>query len=331
MPAPPLRLPPVVYDDGLASFITLLGLHAGRAVGQPLVLDMQEVRFYTPGAIAGLLAILHRWVREGREVRLQNAEFAPAFGYLQRMDFFTLCGLNLPEYFRRHEAHGRFVTLRRIDSSLTGQVDTVAAEIARCLYPDQADCDDPAATGPHDLVLYAAGELINNVLQHARAGGFTLAQVYPQLGMVRVAIADFGIGIRGSFEETRPPFWDDAASDLDTVRVALEPKVSSKLHVTSPWGEGVNVGVGLSILKELARDAEGIFTLAIQAGFHQWNHSERHDFPSELSLPVSYPGTVCAVQVNQSKLVDQQATLMRAKTRLHLLDNSAPFDDLFEP
>jgi hypothetical protein len=327
----PLRLPSVVYDDGLSPFVTALGLYA-RESATPLVLDMQDVQFYTPGAVAGLLAIMHRWLGEGREVQLLNSEVAPAFSYLQRMDFFTLCGLKLPEHFRRHDAQGRFVTLRRIDSSLTGQVDTVAAEIARCLFPEQADSDNPDLTGPHDLVVYAATELINNVLQHARAPGFTLAQVYPQQHMVRLAIADYGIGIRSSFEENQPPFWDAAMSDLDALGFALEPKVSSKLNVSSGWwvGGGINAGVGLSILKELARDADGIFTLISQTGFYQSNCYQQHEYPSELTLPVSYPGTICSLQVSQSKLVNQQLILMQAKRRLGLLDKTHPFDDLFE-
>jgi hypothetical protein len=327
----PLRLPPVVYDTGLDTFITLLGLQASQANGRPLVVDMQEVAFYTPGPIAGLLVALHRWVGEGREVRLENAEFAPAFTYLQRMDFFAMCGLKLPESFRRHDGQGRFVALRRIDPKLAGDVDAVAMEIARCLFPEQADSDDPEKTGPHDLAIYAITELINNVLQHARAGGFTLAQVYPQLGLMRLAIADFGIGIRGSLAETWPDLENPAASDLDAIRLALRPKVSSKLRVTGPWGDhGVNAGVGLSIVKELAREADGVFTLASYSGFHQWNHLQKDDFPSEMTLPAPFPGTLCALQVSQGKLLNQQAVLMQAKKRLRLLDNSNPFEHLFE-
>lgn len=116
------------------------------------------------------------------------------------------------------------------------------------VFTDLADCEDPLLTGPFDLVEYAASELINNVLQHAEGSGYVAAQVYPKSGLVRISVADSGIGIRQSFQQNRPPFWDDAMTDLDSVRTALQPKVSSRMHLSSGWGgSGVNAGVGLSM------------------------------------------------------------------------------------
>jgi hypothetical protein len=321
-----------VCGNSLPFLIHALGSHARQtAPGEPLVLDMQQVRFYTSGAIAALLATIQHWRNQRREIRFLNAELAPAYSYWQRMDFFTHCGIALAEPFTRRDSKGRFVSLKRISATDKGRVDAIAQEIAGCLFPDQADLDDPEQTGPFDLVVYATAELINNVLQHARAEGFILAQVYPTQNAVRLAIADCGIGIRGSFEENQPPFWDAAINDLDAVQLALKPKISSKTHVSSGWDMGaVNAGVGLSIVKELARDTNGIFTLASHAGFHQHNHLERHEEPTELTLPISFPGTLCALQVSKSELISNQQLLMRAKQRLRLLDKTRPFDNLFE-
>lgn len=329
---PPLRLPAVVYDNTLPFLVNALGSHAGQsAPGEPLVLDIQHVRFYTPGAIATLLATIRHWRNQRCEVRLLNAECAPAYSYWRRMDFFTHCGIALAEPFVRRDSKGRFVSLKRISATDKGRVDAIAQEIAGCLFPDQAGLDDPDQTGPFDLVVYATAELINNVLQHARAEGFVLAQVYPNQNVVRLAIADCGIGIRGSFKENQTPFWDVAINDLDAVQLALKPKISSKTHVSSGWDMGaVNAGVGLSIVKELARDTGGIFTLASHAGFHQHNHLERHEEPTELTLPVPFPGTLCVLQVSKSELISNQQLLMRAKQRLRLLDKTRPFDNLFE-
>jgi hypothetical protein len=78
----------------------------------------------------------------------------------------------------------------------------------------------------------------------------------------------------------------------------------------------VNADVGLSIVKELARDTAGIFTLASHAGFHQHNHLEGHEEPTELVLSIPFPGTLCALQVSKSELISNQQLLMRAKQRL---------------
>lgn len=332
-PSPSLRLPAVVYDNSLPYLFNALGSYATQTPpDKPLILDMQSARFYTSGALAALLATIHFWMKEKREIHLLNFDGAPAYSYWQRMDFFAQCGLSLPETFTRRNSAGRFVSLKRISSEAHGHVDRIAEEIATCLFPSQAKLDDPEQTGAFDLVVYATTELINNVLQHAHSDGFILAQVYPQQDVVRVAIADFGIGIRGSFEETKPTFWNSMLDDCDAIQLALKPEISSKTHVGSAWGMGaINAGVGLSIIKELAFDTDGIFTLASHTGFHQSNHMEQHAYPTELTLPVAFPGTLCSLQVSKSKLISNQLLLRRAKERLHLLDKTHPFDNLFEP
>ncbi len=330
----PLRLPAVVYDSGLPFLFNALGSYAAQVPkSESLVLDMQSVRFYTPGAIATLIATIQYWqTRQQREIHLLNSESAPAYSYWQRMDFFAQCGLALPEIFTRRDPSGRFVSIKRISGDASGRVDAIAEEIAACLFPSQAKFDDPEKTGPYDLVVYATTELINNVLQHAHSGAFIIAQVYPKQNAVRLAIADFGIGIRGSFEEAKPPFWNAVMDDLDTIQLALKPEISSKTHVSRAWGMGaINAGVGLSIVKELARDTEGIFTLASHFGFHQSNHFEQYECPTELRLPIPFPGTLCALQVSKLKLINNQLLLRNAKQRLRLLDKTHPFNNLFEP
>lgn len=204
-----LRLPSTVYDDSLSDFLTGLVFTARQDNGE-IVLDFQDVRFYVPAALASLLATLQGWARAKRPVVFLHAEACPAFAYLQRMDFFRLSGLDLPESFVRHPPSGRFVPLCRIDARTQNGVQEVCTALARCVFAEMADSDDPETTGPFDMVEYATSELINNVIQHARGPGYVAAQVYPQSGLVRLAVADCGIGIRQSFAEYEPPFWDPA-------------------------------------------------------------------------------------------------------------------------
>jgi hypothetical protein len=203
---PALRLPPNVYDDTLSDFLAGLAV-AGRDEAESIEVDFQDVQFYVPAALASLLAVVQRWLRARRRVVFANAEHSAAFGYLQRMDFFRLSGLDLPENFTRHPADGRFVPLCRVDGARSGSVQELCSALARCVFPELAESDDPVVTGPFDMVEYATSELVNNVIQHARGPGYAAAQVYPQSGLVRLAVADCGIGIWQSFAEYRPPFW----------------------------------------------------------------------------------------------------------------------------
>jgi signal transduction histidine kinase len=323
-----LRLPSAVFDDSLGDFVTRLA-HTARLDDGPVELDFQDVQFYVPGALAALLATVQGWARAKRPVSFLNCESCPAFTYLQRMDFFRLSGVALPENFVRRPAEGRFVPLCRIDGGTVGGVQEICTALARCVFAELADSDDPQTAGPFDMVEYATSELINNVIQHARGPGFVAAQVYPQSGLVRLAVADCGIGIRQSFAEFEPPFWDPAMSHLDAVRTALQPKVSSKTHLPSAWGGPVNAGVGLSMLKEIARHADGMFTLLSGTGFYQHNHLEPRRLPTELSLLEPYAGTVCALQLPKQRLGNLQEILHTSKQGLGLLQPDHRFDDLF--
>ena len=324
-----VRLPSTVYDDSLGALISQL-ISAEQGVTGVLVVDFQDVQFYVPAALTTLLATVSRWSRTGRMVSFVNVETCPALGYLQRMDFFSHCGVPLTEGFRRHDVSGRFLPLCRIDGSTSGSVDKLCEQLARCVFPDLAESEDLEATGPFDMLQYAASELINNVIQHARGPGYVAAQVYPKSGLVRLAVVDAGIGVRQSFAENLPPFWDPKMTDLDAVRTALRPKVSSKMHLPTGWGGPVNAGVGLSMLKEVAKHADGLFTLISGNGFYQHNHLERRTLPSELNLAQPYPGTICALQLSKQKLGNLQKILQDAKKGIGLIQPDRRFDNLFE-
>lgn len=324
-----LRLPAVVYDDGLADFLTRLAWVATQPGAESIAVDFQDAQFYMPGALTALLATLQRWVRDRRSVQLVNVLNAPAFSYLQRMDFFKLSGLDLPEAFMRHDARGRFVPLHRVDGSLARRVDELSQQIAACVFPAQAELDDPERTGPYDIVAYAVSELINNIIQHARGPGYVAVQRYPKKPFVCIGIADCGIGIRQSFADGRPEFWDPAMTDLDAVRTALLPRASSKAHLGSAWGSRTNEGVGLSMLKEITAGADGVFTLGSGAGFFQANTLQTRPWPNEVQLLAPYQGTLCSLLLSKEKLGNHQALLLQAKQRLGLLQKGSPFDNLF--
>lgn len=324
-----VRLPSTVFDDSIGALIVQL-IEAEKKPSSNLVLDFQDVQFYVPVALAFLLSTVMRWKSAGRQVEFVHLEACPCLSYLQRMDFFALSKVALPENFQRHDPSGRFVALYPVDNDARGKVDKICSQLAGCIFPELAESDNPEITGPYDMLEYAASELINNVIQHSKATGYVAAQVYQKSGFVRLAVVDAGIGIRGSFEENKPEFWDDKMSHLDAIRTALQPKVSSKTHLPVAWGSPVNAGVGLSMLKEVARHADGLFTVISGDGFYQHNHHENRTLPSELTLTRYCPGTVCALQISKQKLGNLQQILQDAKKGIGLLNPEHRFDDLFQ-
>ncbi len=109
-------------------------------------------------------------------------------------------------------------------------------------------------------------ELIENALTHGRARGFgrasawIAAQYYPRSGKVRLAVVDDGCGYLESLRGHPALHVSNHAAAIAT---ALEPKVSRNRDVG--FGRDLlNQGVGLTVTREIALQAEG--TIALVSG-----------------------------------------------------------------
>jgi hypothetical protein len=209
------------------------------------------------------------------------------------------------------------VELKRIGGKESESVETLSTDIARCLFPD-ADVENPDESGLFDLLQYSVSELANNVCQHAKAAGYAMAQYNGSTDLIRVAIADCGIGIGRSFAENGSPRWNKTMGDLDAVKLALQPKVSSKDHLSTPWGGSVNAGVGLTLLEALSRETGGQFFLASgTAGLFRKGADVQA--MKELTDVGHFGGTVCALSVTRSSIRNFPEVLQRAKLSTGLL------------
>jgi hypothetical protein len=214
-----LQLPPQINADGLLPFLSHLST-AGDAT--EIDLDFAGLRRVSPGALVALVATITRWLRQQKKVNFLNLERCAITGYLQRMDVLLSIGADLPENFRRHESRGRFVPVQLVDHD----VEKMGHEMAACMAPGGDDYEHPHAS-LYDLAWYVFTETANNARQHSRGLGYTAAQVNRSEGLVRLAVADNGKGIRQSFIDAGLS-WAEELTDGEAVLKALEPKVSSK-------------------------------------------------------------------------------------------------------
>ena len=318
-----ISLPAHAYEPDLPGLLDRLG--AGD-LADAITVDFSQVSFWTPGALVALLAKLRKWDSQNKELTFDLTQQCPAFRYLQRIDFFSICGVRLPEDFHRHDAGSRFVELRQIGGEGSASVAELSTDIAYCISPD-ANLDDPEQSGLFDLIEYSVSELANNVKQHAKATGFTMAQYTPRTDLVRVGIADHGIGILRSFAENGSPLWKPEWTDADAIATALQPKASSKSHLTSPWGESVNAGVGLTLLKEICLLTGGNFFLA--SGKAALSQRASDEAPKQMQLATAFQGTVCVLAFVRAKISNFPAILHQAKTTVGLLRQGGDFGNLF--
>jgi hypothetical protein len=214
-----LRLPPRIDAGGLLPFLAQLSEPA--SVGA-VRLDVSGLRRVTPAGLVALVATVLGWRRDACKVEFAGVRQCPIGGYLQLMDVFRTCGIDLAEAFARHDARGRFFPVRLVDH----RTEELGNQMAACLAPGGEDYDHPLA-GLYDLSYYVLTEVANNIRQHSGGLGFASAQVTRGEGLVRLALADNGIGIRGSLHYAGLPLIDQM-SDAAVIRMALEPRVSCK-------------------------------------------------------------------------------------------------------
>jgi len=305
----------------------MLGRLGTGDMAEEIVLDFSAVVFWSPGGLVSLLAKIQLWHGKGKRIVFHNCKECSAFRYLQRINFFTTCGLQMVEEFRRHDAGSRFVELRQIGGQGAASVAELSTDIAHCISPDEANADNPEQSGLFDVIEYSVSELALNVNQHAKATGFAMAQYTPRTDLVRVAIADHGIGILRSFTENGSPVCKPGWTDADAIGAALQPKVSSKLHLSSLWGDSVNAGVGLTLLRSLCMQTGGHFFLASGNGaLLQLAGSPE---PQIKTLPSCFQGTICALAFVRAKISNYPELMHKAKQSLGLLPNGETFGNLF--
>lgn len=315
-----ISIPQAVDERNLVRFIEQLGLANGET---DIVLDFQSVRLLIPGAIVALITKVRHWHSAGVRVRMRNQLTCPIRRYLQRMDFFKQCGVRIPEDFHRREPANRFVEVKKIAYDAVRSVTELSAEIAGVFFPEEDDDDawERGEAGAYGYVEFAISELGNNVLQHSRAVGYLAAQYFPSDDLVRIGIADCGIGIRKSFEGS--PFAVKAGSDTAAVLLALEPRVSSKEHLEVVRGTAVNRGVGLTFLRRLTASAGGSFLVLSGSGYYS------SDAPGTIAPSCAFQGTFCALTVKRSEAERYGRLLSDAKQELGLTSEPATYSGLF--
>ncbi len=301
-------LPAYGVESGLTRLIEMLS----AAEGAPEVrVDFQRVKFYRPSAIVAVLARVKAWLVRGATVRFANHRECEAFRYLQRIDFFQTAGLNLPEDFFRRDRADRFVPVREI-SVVGSNIGVIATEITECFAPEGFILNPF-----YPLLQYALGEVLSNCKQHAKAMGFVAAQYTPRDDRVHFAVADIGIGIRESFRQSQSPHFRESMTDLEAVTLALRPYVSSVSHLPHIYGRPSNMGVGLSMLREITLKLHGSMFLA--SGRAWWTYDvEGRERQGDLTGESRWSGVICALSLRRNAVEDYSKHLAEARDALRL-------------
>ncbi len=170
---------------------------------------------------------------------------AKSRNYFQRMGLFKFLKIDSGINITEHDPTGRFIPLTQIRTS--SKLTEFINEITPLLHLD------PKQAEP---IRYIMSELIRNVLEHAQSkqGAIVCAQYYKDSNVVRVGIADTGIGIRQSLTQFHHP-----KSDLEAIRLALIPGITGTTG--KEGGTDQNAGAGLFFIKSIASVNNDFFVI----------------------------------------------------------------------
>ncbi len=165
--------------------------------------------------------------------------------YLERMGLFKILNIKTGIKITEHEPSGRFIPLTRISNS--EELTWFTAEIVPLLHlePKQADS-----------IKYVISELVRNVLEHSRSkdGAIVAAQYYKKSNTIRIGIADRGVGIKETINQSY-----DAQTNLEAIKLALTPGITGTTR--KEGGTEYNAGAGLFFIKSIAKANRAFFMI----------------------------------------------------------------------
>ena len=311
-----LALPERIEDDGIVDFVQQL-VSCGSA--SEIIIDGVAAGIHAAGALAASASMRRRWERGGSAVKLINCDVWPLQkcfegSFLARDSFGpgATIGLTSPVYEVL---------------PAPGQVEEISSALAAAVAPGGW------SSGPlYPLIQYCFGELLRNCVQHTGESGFAVVQERcSPLGpveFVRLAVADCGRGARASFVENQSPEATPDMSDARAIDRALTPWISSTRYLPRlPYGHSSNMGVGLTMVKELARATAGHF--AMISGTAWLLQTPNGASVTGSFYPAAWPGCIVAVSLGVKLLNDYGDMLVAARQALGLTP-AKDIDKLFQ-
>lgn len=165
--------------------------------------------------------------------------------YMERMNLFKFLKIKSDIKITEHESAGRFVPLTQITNS--NELTKFITEMIPLLHlePKQAE-----------PIRYIVSELVRNVLEHSQSeyGAILCAQYYKKSNIIRIGIADTGVGIKATINQAY-----NTKTHLEAIQLALMPGVTGTTR--REGGTEFNAGAGLFFIRSIAKVNRDFFMI----------------------------------------------------------------------
>ncbi len=173
--------------------------------------------------------------------------------YLVRMGLYKFLQIKHGIHISEHDPSGRFIPLAQIKNSQ--ELTRFITEMIPLLHLE------PRQMEP---IRYIVSELVRNVLEHAEAknGAVLSAQYHKKSNTIRIGIADTGVGIKQTINQSY-----DARDDSEAIKLALMPGITGTTK--REGGTELNAGAGLFFIKSIASINRNFFVIYSGAGMYK--------------------------------------------------------------
>jgi hypothetical protein len=249
---------------------------------EEISLDFTDVKFVDAFGLATLSNLVDWLRRRGVIVSYRNCDRAnEGVAYLDDVGFFAAhWQAALSPNARLRQTTYPFTRLQCVDAHqwIDGNV-----------FPWLADKLNVRPSALYELKT-SVREIFNNISDHSTEQiGCMHVQVHPNIGRVKIAISDFGVGIPAEVRKVAGP-----GHDVQMLRLAATEGFSSK--------PGKNKGAGLSyLIDNVVKRNQGWLGIYSGEGSITFNHVQHH---SNLNVtPCLYPGTLISMILRRDNLV----------------------------
>lgn len=170
---------------------------------------------------------------------------AASAGYLERMKLFDMLSVRSGITISESDPSGRFIPLTQIRNA--DEQTRFVTEMMPLLHLEPARAE---------AIRYIVSELVRNVLEHSGSeqGAIVAAQYHRKSNIIRIGIADTGVGIKNTITRSHT-----APDDMSAIKLALVPGITG----TTPREGGTqdNAGAGLFFIKSIAVNNRNFFML----------------------------------------------------------------------
>ncbi|HEX6037083.1 ATP-binding protein [Longimicrobium sp.] len=218
-----VAVPPTLDSDAFDALIA----EASRAGDERVLFDARHVRFADPYGMTGLLALGEYFTRDEVRPILQFPQSSDVAGYFTRMGFVAAA----EDVFEMHDAPRAKPAENSVLLPITvvGSPDDVHGVIEQLnehrigkLLSEQLGYSQVDAMAFSMLL----SEVSQNIVEHAEGAGWVGIQTYRRWRridkrVVVIAVADLGVGFRGSLEREHAARFGDRWSDATALEAAF--------------------------------------------------------------------------------------------------------------